>query len=173
MSPNDALVSLSQQLGKPFYQVFTLPPKQLHPIFIHFPIVFLEAEALFLLLFLIRKKLDYEHWALNFLRLSFWSMLIAVAFGLYDCGLNMGSGNRFLLGLQDRMENAFRFESSVTVHFWLAILLLVLTSARLICREQKKKIFEGKSVYLFWGLTLINLWCLLAMSYVGGLISHQ
>ena len=100
-------------------------------------------------------------------------MLVAVAFGFHDCGLNMGVGNKFLLGFQDRMENAFRFESSITTHFWLAVLLLVLTFIRLIWREQKKKIFEGKSVYLFWGLTLINLWCLLAMSYVGGLISHQ
>ena len=161
------------ELLKPFYQILAHPPHQLHPIFIHFPIVFLEAEAVFLLLFLIRKIPGYDRWALNFLRLSFWSMLIAVAFGFHDCGLNMGVGNKFLLGFQDRMENAFRFESSITTHFWLAVLLLVLTFIRLIWREQKKKIFEGKSVYLFWGLTLINLWCLLAMSYVGGLISHQ
>ncbi len=162
------------ELLNPFYQIFTHPPHQLHPIVIHFPIVFLEAEAVFLLLFLTRKKPDYDRWALNFLRLSFWSMLIAVAFGFYDCGLNMGLGNKFLLGFQDRMENVFRFESSVTVHFWLAVLLFGLTFVRLIWRElKKKKIFEGNSVYLFGGLTLLNLWCLLAMSYVGGLISHQ
>ena len=159
---------------KPFYKVFTNPPQQWHPWLIHFPLVFLLLEAYFISLFLITKKTDYKRLAFNYLKVGFVSIVIAMAVGIHDCGLNLGPGNKFLLGFQDRLDNAFRFQSSVTIHFWLAILLFVMTLSRLIygwCGGER--IRQGRGVGFYGFLVVIGLWVLLAMSYVGGLLNHQ
>ncbi len=163
------------ELIKPFYKVFTSPPQQWHPLLIHFPLVFLILEAFFILVFFLTKKSDYEKLALNFLKAAFVSILIAMAAGIHDCGLNLGPGNKFVLGLQDRFKNAFHFQSSVTVHFWLAIVLLILVLCRLVwCSCEGTGFWKSREQASLYGfLLLIGLWVLLAMSYVGGSLTHQ
>ncbi len=164
---------MNEELIKPFYRVFTEPPHQWHPALIHFPIVFLEIEAFFLVLFTVKKNEEYKKWANNFLKTAFWSLFIVMAAGIHDCSLTMGHGNKFILGIQDRWENAFRFQSSITVHFWLAVLTVFIVVLRFIWQSRNPKVLQGKGSYLYGFMTAIGIWNLLAMSYVGGLISHQ
>ena len=113
-------------------------------------------------------------WAFCFLQASFWSMVPVMAAGIHDSGLNLGPGNKFLLGFEDRWDNAFRFESSISIHVWLAIALFVLTLSRLVWRWKRgEKVFHGGEALIFGLVTFAGMWCLFAMSYVGGLISHQ
>ncbi len=162
------------ELVKPFYQIITEPPQQWHPLLVHFPLVFLISEAFFLSLFLMTKKERFEVGAYLFLNAAFWFIVIAVLMGFHDCGLNLGSGNKFLLGLQDRWENALRFKSSVTVHFWLALLLIMITSCRLFWRwKSGPQVWKVAKGFFYCFFTFIGIWCLFAMSYVGGLLSHK
>lgn len=55
--------------------------------------------------------------------------------GALDAGLDLGPGNPLWLGLKDRWANAFRWESSVTMHAWLALGLVATTSGRLLWRK--------------------------------------
>jgi len=170
----DLLLVWAEALLKPFYRVIVAPPQQWHPLLIHFPLVFLTSEACLMLWYGMTRKSGTERWAYTFLKAGCWSLLPVVAAGVHDCGLALGPGNTFLLGVQDRLENAFRFESSVTVHVWLAGLLLVLTFCRLLWRWRRgPQVWQGPSGYWYGGLTGFGIWCLLAMSYVGGLISHR
>ena len=170
----NVFLSAAAELMKPFYKVFTNPPQQWHPLLIHFPLVFLLLEAFFILMFFITRDSHYEKLAFNFLKAGFISILIAMMAGIHDCGLNLGEGNKFLLGFQDRFKNAFRFKSSVTIHFWLAILLFIITLSRLIyCWRKGAQVLRGKGASFYGFLVVIGLWVLLAMGYVGGLLNHQ
>jgi len=162
------------ELAKPFYQIFTAPPQQWHPLLVHFPLVFLISEAFFISLFLMTKKDHFEVEAYRFLNAAFWFIPIVVIAGFHDCGLSLGSGNEFLLGLQDRWENAFRLQSSVTVHFWLALLLIGITSCRLFWRWRSgPQVWKGGKGFFYCFFIFIGIWCLFAMGYVGGLLSHK
>ncbi len=162
------------KLLEPFYHIFTVPPQQWHPLLIHFPIVFLILETVFLILFLLRRKTDFEKGAYIFLKAAFGSIWVVAATGFHDCALNMGEGNKFLLGLQDRLKGAFNFDSSVTIHFWLALLLFAMTSFRFLWRWRKgPQALQGKSAWIYGIFTFLGIWCLLAASYVGGLMSHD
>ena len=168
------LASGAGRLLKPFIQLVTAPPQQWYPLIIHFPIVCLIFEAALLVVFLFQKRPDIEAKAFTLLKLGWWSLLIAAAAGIHDAGLNLGPGNRFVLGLQDRWDNLFRFESSITVHVWLAGLLLGVTLCRLFWRWRRgPHVWQGLAGYWYSGLTGFGIWCLFAMSYVGGLISHR
>ncbi|MBI3540655.1 MAG: hypothetical protein HY073_00670 [Deltaproteobacteria bacterium] len=164
---------MNAELIKPFYRVFTMPPQQWHPVLIHFPIVFLEIEAFFLILFAMKKNKEYEKWAHNFLKITFWSLFVVAAAGFHDCGLVLGTGNKFLLGIQDRWENAFRFQSTITVHFWLAVLTFVIVLLRFVWQSRNPKVLQGKGAYLYGFMTVMGIWSLLATSYVGGMMSHK
>ena len=97
-----------------------------------------------------------------------------MATGIHDSGLNLGPGNKFLLGFEDRWNNAFRFESSVSIHVWLALALFVLTLSRLLWRWKRgEQVFQGLEGVLFGMVAFAGIWFLFAMSYVGGLISHS
>jgi uncharacterized membrane protein len=162
------------ELAKPFYEIFTAPPQQWHPLLVHFPLVFLISEAFFVSLFLVTKKEYFEIGSYHFLNAAFWFLPIVAIAGFHDCGLSLGPGNKFLLGLQDRWENAFRFQSSVTVHFWLAILLIAITSCRLFWRWRSGLgVWKGARGFFYSFLTFWGIWCLFAMSYCGGLLSHK
>lgn len=164
---------MNAELIKPFYRIFTAPPHQWHPVLVHFPIVFLGMEAFFLVLFAIKRNKEYENWANNFLKITFGSLFIVIAAGFHDCGLTLGHGNKLILGIQDRWENAFRFQSSITVHFWLAVLTFLIVWLRFLWQSRDPKVLQGKGSYLYGLMTAIGIWSLLAMSYVGGLINHQ
>jgi len=47
---------------KPFYQIVTAPPRQWHPLLVHFPIVFLTVEALLLGLCALRVNRRMSPW---------------------------------------------------------------------------------------------------------------
>lgn len=101
-------------------------------------------------------------------------MLLAVLSGLNDVGLDLGPGNRLVLGFQDRWENAFRAESSITIHVWLALILIGLTLMRLLWRTfRRESALIGVSGVTFGLVTLSNFWVLLAATYVGASISHK
>ncbi len=89
-------------------------------------------------------------------------------------GLDLGTNNKIWMGIQDRWENAFRWESSITVHAWLAMGLIVLTLVRLLLRSfTASNLLCGPKGVIFGLLTFFNLWVLLATAYVGGMISHK
>ena len=112
--------------------------------------------------------------SLIFLHCAFWTMLVAVLTGVNDVGLDLGAGNRIILGFLDRWENAFRAESSVTIHVWLALMLIGLTLARLLWRLfGRSHVLAGVSGALFGLLTLLSFWTLLAATYVGASVSHK
>ena len=101
-------------------------------------------------------------------------MLLAVLSGLNDVGLDLGPGNRIILGFRDRWENAFRAQSSITVHVWLAFILIALTLVRLLWRSSGRgRALTGVSGAAFGVLALLNFWALLAATYVGASITHK
>lgn len=161
-------------LLKPFYQFVTEPPRQWHPLLVHFPIVFLVLEAALLGLWRMTRAVEFERWAGRFLRWSLWSMLVVIVAGLHDTGLDLGAGNKIWLGLQDRWHNLLRFQSSVTVHSWLSLGLLVITTVRAFWRTVGgAAALRGGCGWGYAFLTLASLWVLTATGYVGGLISHK
>ena len=159
---------MTDALLKPFYQIVTAPPRQWHPVLVHFPIAFLVVEATLLGLWRLTGKTEYDRWAYGFLHASLWTMLIVAVAGVHDAGLDLGPGNPMWLGLQDRWQNAFRWRSSVTVHTWLALALLMMTGLRLLWRKLRNARGWGYTL-----LTLVGLWMLTAAGYVGGLVSHK
>ncbi len=161
------------ELTKPFYHIFTMPPKQWHPILIHFPVVFLTIEAFPVVLYMVKKKPIYEKHARIFLKISFWSLFIIMAAGFHDCGLSLGRGNKFILGIQDRWENAFNFQSSVTVHFWLALLTFSIVLTRFLWQSRNPNILQDRRAYLYCFVTAIGIWVLIVTGYAGGMISHR
>jgi uncharacterized membrane protein len=162
-----------RKLIEPFSQVWANPAHQLHPQIVHFPIVFLVLEAVTLVIFAIRKQPQLIALSLIFLHCAFWTMLLAVLTGLNDLGLDLGSGNRIMLGFHDRWENAFRAASSITIHVWLALMLMALTLTRLLWRSLGRGALTGISGAAFGLLTLLNFWALLAATYVGASITHK
>jgi uncharacterized membrane protein len=163
-----------QKLLDPFWQIWANPAHQLHPQVIHFAIVFLVLEAVTLIIFVIRKQPQVAALSLIFLHCAFWTMLLAVLTGLNDVGLDLGAGNRIMLGFRDRWENAFRAQSSVTIHVWLALILIALTSTRLVWRSLgRDRVLNGIRGATFAVLTLLNFWTLLAATYVGASITHK
>ncbi len=161
------------ELLRPFCAVFFKPSQQWHPLVVHFPLVFLTLEAVLVLAFWRNGNDEYERWAYRFLHLAFWTMLIAAVAGLHDSGLNLGPGNKIWLGLQDRWQNRLRFQSSVTVHVWLALSIFGMTLGRLLWRWRKGVVaLRGRQAFCYGALMLFGLWCLMAASYAGGIISH-
>lgn len=102
-------------------------------------------------------------------------MLIAAAAGFHDSGVLQDEGGLpILVGWKKRWETFFDFDNLVTVHFWLALLTIALTGIRFSWRwKAGAGLFQKKSGVLYGCLTFFAAWCLLAMSYVGGLVSHE
>jgi hypothetical protein len=164
---------MTDELLKPFYRILTSPPHQWHAPTVHFPIVFLFLEAAVLGLYVVTRKPDYERWAYAFLHMAFWTMLGVAALGLHDAALDLGAGNKFWLGLQDRLKNSFDFDTPLTVHVWLALALVAITAIRLCWRTfGKASVLRGAQALGYGLLTLIGLWILSAAAYVGGSMSH-
>jgi hypothetical protein len=116
---------------------------------------------------------EYECWAYRLLQWTVLFMAIVVVAGLHDSGLNLGPGNKIWLGIHDRWQNRFRLQSSVTLHMWLAVLLFGLTAVRLLWRwRYGSGALAGNQAGGYGILTLLGLWCLMAASYAGGVISH-
>jgi Predicted membrane protein (DUF2231) len=85
-------------------RVYSEPPQQWHPWLIHFPIVFLLLDGLFTVMFWFKPRAAYERRSLSFLGAALVTMVLAVFAGIHDSGLDLGEGNVFLLGLQDRWK---------------------------------------------------------------------
>jgi Predicted membrane protein (DUF2231) len=165
---------VTDALFKPFYEFVTAPPRQWHPVIVHFPIVFLIAEAVLLGLWRVTAKPGHEPLAYGFLQASLWTMLMVAIAGVHDAGLDLGAGNPLWLGLQDRWRQGFRWRSSITVHSWLALALLAITAARLLWRKiGGPYVLRGGQGWAYGLITLIGLWILTAAGYVGGMITHK
>jgi len=165
---------MTDALLKPFYQIVTAPPRQWHPVIVHFPIVFLAVEAVLLSLWRVTGKPGQESLAYASLHASVWTMLIIAITGVHDAGLDLGPGNLFWLGLQDRWRQAFRWHSSITVHSWLALALVTITVARLLWRKLAGlNALRGRQGWAYGLMIFVGLWILTAAGYVGGMISHK
>ena len=165
---------MTDALLKPFYQIVTAPPRQWHPVLVHFPIVFLVTEAVLLSLWRVTGKPGQEPLAYAFLHASLWTMLIVAITGVHDAGLDLGRGNPFWLGLQDRWQQVFRWHSSITVHSWLALALVAITVVRLLWRKfVGPNALRGRQGWAYGLMTFIGLWILTAAGYVGGMINHK
>jgi uncharacterized membrane protein len=154
-------------------RVYSEPPQQWHPWLIHFPIVFLLLDGLFTVMFWFNPRAEYERWSLIFLGAALVTMVLAILAGLHDSGLDLGAGNVFLLGLQDRWQNAFVFRSSVTVHMWLSLALFALSFARFTWRKCLASALCGPQAFAYGATLFLNLWLLIATTHVGAMLNHK
>ncbi|MBI1747873.1 MAG: hypothetical protein HYR55_14995 [Acidobacteria bacterium] len=163
-----------KELLSALVKFWIVPPQQWHPWIIHFPIALLVLELGFTVLFWVNRKPQYAAWSKNLLTMTLVTMLLAMLAGVHDSGLDLGSGNHFLLGLQDRLKSAFIFHSSVTVHTWLALVLFSVTAARSIWRKwQAENALKMPQAYAYGVLSFINLWLLLAAGHAGSVANHR
>jgi uncharacterized membrane protein len=139
-------------------KVYSEPPQQWHPWLIHFPIVFLLLDGLFTVMFWFNHRPEYERWSLSFLSAALATLVLSAFGGIHDSGLDLGEGNVFLLGLQDRWHNAFVFRSSVTVHMWLALVLFGLSFVRFTWRKSLASALRGSQAFAY-GATLFPSGC--------------
>ncbi len=163
------------ELLKPFLQIFSHPPQQWHPILVHVPIVFLILEAILVWLYIVTQKPNFNQQALTSLKISFWSIWFVVLSGLHDNGLNPDGGNVFAFigqGLKTRLDHLFHFQAALTVHFWLAGFLVILTLLRFIWRLTRARDLKGVEGFLYGIISLAGLWLMVTVAYVGGNISH-
>ncbi len=100
-------------------------------------------------------------------------MFVALAAGVYDAGLDLGEGNRFWLGLQDRWQNALILRSGVSVHALLGLLLLAVTAARWLWRRCAPNALHSPQAFFFGAALLLNLWLLVAASHAGAVLNHK
>jgi uncharacterized membrane protein len=162
-----------EELLRPFVGVLVAPPRQVHPILVHFPIVFLLLEAIFTLGFRIRGRAGHDRWAFRCLEGAAVCLLPVAAAGFHDAGLDHGAGSALLLGLRDRWGHALRLSSPLTVHVWLVLALATITVVRLLLRiRERRRGVVGALVWVDGGLGFFGLWCLVATAYVGGSLSH-
>jgi peroxiredoxin/uncharacterized membrane protein len=158
----------------PFAAVFTTPLRQWHPLVVHFPIALLVLEAALCALFWARRAAAVERAAFHALYLAFFGLLAAALAGIRDSGLDQGEGMLLAIGLRDRLANLWRFESTITVHSWLALAVVALTLVRLLWRWRAgPRALEGRAAPAYGALTLVGLWCLAAAAYAGGIITHS
>ena len=163
-----------EALLKPFSEIVTMPPQQWHPFLVHFPMAFLVTEAALLGWWRISGSVGYARLSYGFLHASLWTMLVAACAGVHDVGLDVGPGNPFWLGLQDRWANAFRWQNPVTVHSTLMLGLVVLTAVRLLWRKRGGQgTLRGVQGWAFCLATVLGLWVLIAAGYVGALLNHK
>jgi len=156
-----------------FRAPFITPPRQWHPILVHFPIVFLFLEAALLFRHAPRPRRELQSAADVFLRLSVWSMIPVAIAGIHDAGLDLGRGNPLWLGLQDRWRNALNLRSSISAHVFLISLLFVLTAVRLIVRARiDPATLEGKKAWIELGLAVLGLVLLVIGTYAAAIVSH-
>jgi uncharacterized membrane protein len=148
--------------------------KQWHPALVHFPIALLTVEALFLLMYFRTQKPEYERFSFWLLILASLSLVPVVLTGLSDSGLDLGPGIPIILGLQDRIKNALRFESTISCHVALALPVILLTLVRWVwrwrARSQSVSGWQGRSMLI---LTLLVAMLMYAAAYVGGTVSHS
>jgi len=153
--------------------VYSEPPQQWHPWLIHFPIVFLLLDGLFTAMFWFNPRAEYERCSLSFLGAALVTMALAVFAGIHDSGLDLGEGNVFLLGVQDRWQNAFVTRSGVTVHMWLSLALFGLSFARFTWRKCLARALRGRQAFAYGAALFLNLWLLIATAHVGAMLNHK
>ena len=157
----------------PFVGIFVAPPRQVHPVLVHFPIVFLFLETIFTLGFRIGGRAGWDRWAFRCLSGAAACLLPVAAAGFHDAGLDHGAGNALLLGVRDRWGHALRLSSPLTVHVWLVLALATVTLVRLLLRiRERRRGVVGALAWVDGGLGVFGLWCLVATAYVGGSLSH-
>jgi uncharacterized membrane protein len=157
----------------PFWQVFLAPARHWHPFVVHFPIALLITEACLHAIAWWRRDEELDRRSARFLAVSAVFLVLGIASGVHDAGLDHGDGNLFLLGLADRYKNAFRLESSVSVHVLLSLGVVAVVVVRLAWRLRAAgAIGERRFARVYAVLTLANLWMLLAAAYVGAQVSH-
>ena len=154
-------------------RVYSEPPQQWHPWLIHFPIVFLVLDGLFTATFWFNPRAEYERWSLSFLAAALLTMVLAILAGIHDSGLDLGEGNVFLLGLQDRWQSAFVFRSSVTVHMWLSLALFALSFARFTWRKCLANALRHPQAFVYGAALFFNFWLLIAAAHLGATLNHK
>ena len=148
--------------------------KNWHPALVHFPIVLLLLEGILVFLCLARPNANLERQARLLLTLSLFSLVPVLFTGFHDAGNDLGPGSATWNGLKDRIGNFFRFESTVSLHFILALSVVFLTAVRFAWRTYtKKQSFKGRQGVAFAFITALALWLMFAAGQVGGGISHS
>lgn len=149
--------------------------KQWHPAFVHYPIALLTVELFFLCLYVRTKKPNYELFCFWLLTLAAVSMIPVVLSGLNDSGLDMGPGLPLLLGFQDRLKNAFRLESTISLHVLMTVPVVLSTVVRCMWWwRMRRSAASVNSVQLGLHLVLafVSLILMYAAAYIGGTVSH-
>jgi len=158
---------------RPFLALVPRDWKQWHPLVVHFPIAFLALEAILLLLNAFRPEDTLERFSRWMLALAVLSLLPTVYTGVSDVGASLGPGWSFWNGLQDRIHQFRRLESTVSLHALVALAACLLAAGRLMWRlVARERALRGGHGIAFGLLTFLGLWLLFAAGQVGGSISH-
>jgi len=148
--------------------------KQWHPLVIHFPIVLLLFEAGVVVYYWCRPSENIERLSRWLLGLAVLSFGPAIYTGLNDVGSDLGPGWAFWNGLRDRLGHLFLFRSSVSLHVFLVLLCLLISTVRLVWRvRSRERALNGRQRAVFLVSTALGLWMLLGAGQVGGAISHR
>src|SRR2546426_3872385 len=108
--------------------------KQWHPLVIHFPIVLLLFEAGVVVVYWCRPSENTERLSRLLLWFAVLSFGPAIYTGLNDVGTDLGPGWAFWNGLRDRLGHLFLLRSSVSLHVFLVLLCLLISTVRLVWR---------------------------------------
>ena len=94
--------------------------------------------------------------------------------GIRDAGVDLDAGAPFWSGLEDRVHNFFRLESSVSLHVLFGLTTGRLAVGRLLwCAWARDAVLRDRQRYLFTAVALLGLWVLFGGAQVGGGISHR
>jgi uncharacterized membrane protein len=168
-----AAPALAFEKGWPhsFWQPLLIAPhRYIHPLVIHFPIVFLSLEAALLFLNKVMKSKGIWKSAKILLYLAALSLPFVMLAGLHDVGVDIAHGNAILDGLNDRIKNWNHWSDRLSLHFAYAVVLTLFVWLRTFLVAQGKGKFV--STWANLGLALIVIWIMTATAQLGGSLSY-
>jgi len=154
-----------------FWQPLLLAPhRYIHPLLIHFPIVFLLLEAALLLINKLMRSKGVYKCAKVLLYLAALSLPIVGMAGLHDVGVDAGHGNAIIEGFNDRLKNWNHWSDRLSLHvaYVLTLDVLVWVRAFLVAAGKGKFVSTGTNLLM----ALITVWILTAAAQLGGSLSY-
>lgn len=168
-----AVPALAFEKGWPHYfwqPLLIAPHKYIHPLVIHFPIVFLSLEAALLFLNKVMRSKGIWKSAKVLLYLAALSLPFVMLAGLHDVGVDIGHGNAIVDGFNDRIKNWNHWSDRLSLHYAYAVVLTLFVWLRTFLVARGKAKFVATSANL--GFALITIWLMTATAQLGGSLSY-